>query len=360
MPDATTSDLLDDLVERDFEQVVLCRDPGSGLRSVIAVHDTTLGPALGGVRMRAYPSDAEALADALALARAMTYKAALAGLPLGGGKSVVNAAPTPENKHRLLEVHARYIATLGGRYVPGVDMGTTVEDLERIARWAPVVCSQRGDPSAYTARGVVRSIEAALPHAGLGDRLGGLRVAVQGLGSVGVHVTRLLAAAGAQLVVADVAGERVAGVVAETGAATLPADRILLADVDVLCPCAGGGVLTAAVADGMRARLVAGAANNVLSSASVAVALAARGIVLVPDFVANAGGLMAVEAELRGDGSGLDALVDGIAATTATVLGRAGGSGSDTLSVALALAEERLRERRADRPWFPATEAAAR
>lgn len=343
--------LVHQLAQRDFEQVMLCRDPATGLESVIAVHDTTLGPALGGVRMRRYPSPEAAIADALDLAQAMTYKAALAGLELGGGKSVINADPTVANKAALLAAHARYIATLEGRYIPGVDMGTTIEDLKLIGQWAPVVCSQRGDPSLFTARGVVRSIEAALPYADL-DGLSGRGVAVQGLGSVGHHVVRMLVELGARVLVADVDETRVARVCAELGATPVAVADVLSTDVDVLCPCAAGAVITADVVAALRARVLAGAANNVLADRGLASVLAARGIVHVPDVIANAGGLMAVEAELRDDETELEARVDAIATTTDAVLARSAATGADTVSVALALAQERLDARRASRPYF--------
>jgi leucine dehydrogenase len=341
--------LTTELAERDFEQLVLCRDPGAGLRSVIAVHDTTLGPALGGIRMRRYPNPDAAVADAMNLAQAMTYKAALAGLPLGGGKSVIDADPTRSDKAALVTAHGRYIAALSGRYIPGVDMGMNVADLDLVARTGARVSSQRRDPSWYTARGVVRSIEAAAGWAG--TPVG--RVAVQGLGNVGRHVVDILLAAGAEVVVADLDDARVAGAVA-TGAHAVPAEEILTADADVLCPCAAGGVVTEALLDRLKARLVVGAANNVLATDDVAGSLAERGVVHVPDFVANAGGLMACEAELRGTDDGLLEMVDGIADTTLAVLRRGAGSRTGTVAVAVAMAQERLATHRSARPTFPA------
>ena len=323
----------------------------AGLRSVIAVHDTTLGPALGGIRMRRYPDHDAAVADAMNLAQAMTYKAALAGLPLGGGKSVIDADPTAANKAQLVTAHGRYIAALSGRYVPGVDMGMTVADLDLVARTGARVSSQRRDPSWYTARGVLRSIEAAAGWAGSpAGRIGS--VAVQGLGNVGRHVVDLLLSAGARVLVADLDDARVAGAAA-AGAIPVPADEILTADVDVLCPCAAGGVITEALLDELKARLVVGAANNVLAGDELAGALAERGIVHVPDFVANAGGLMACEAELRGTDDGLLSKVDGIADTALAVLRQDVGHRTGTVAVAVAMAQQRLSAHRAARPTFP-------
>ncbi|MGV9862934.1 Glu/Leu/Phe/Val family dehydrogenase [Rhodococcus koreensis] len=341
-----------ELAERDFEQVVLCRDPSVGLESVIAVHDTSRGPALGGVRMRSYPSRKAAIADALNLAQAMTFKSALAGLPLGGGKSVINVDPAVPNRREILVAHARYIATLGGRYIPGVDMGTTVEDLDLIGHYAPVVVSRRGDPSYYTARGVVRSMQAALSEAGF-DGFGGRRVAIQGLGNVGFHVARMLTDYGAEVLAADIDPERVVRAADELGARPVELAEVLVTDVDVVCPCAGGGVIDDAIAAQLKAKVLVGAANNVLAHSGIAVGLAARGIVHVPDFLANAGGIIATEAELRDDESGLAERVDAIADTAATVLTRAHSAGADTVSVALELARERVAEHRMQRPYFP-------
>jgi leucine dehydrogenase len=348
-------DVVSAVDQRDFEQLVLCRDPGAGLRSVIAVHDTTLGPSLGGIRMRSYPSHDAAIEDALNLAKTMTYKSALAGLALGGGKSVIDAEPTPRNKARLLPAHARYIASLGGRYIPGVDMGTTPADLDLVNRWVAVVSSRR-DPSESTARGVVRAMAAALAWTNVA-RLDGVRVAVQGLGNVGRHVARMLHAEGARLVVADVRVDRVRTAVDEFGAEVVPVDDVLLADVDVVCPCAAGRVITEAVVDQLKARLVVGAANNVLAAPELASSLASRGIVHVPDFVANAGGVIACEAEIHGDDSALASKVAAIGDTTTTVLERAAANGEDVVRVAVDMAEERLAAKRANRPTFPALPA---
>jgi len=341
------------MTNRDFEQVVLCRDPGTGLESVIAVHDTTLGPSLGGVRMRAYPTFADAVGDALNLAQAMTYKAALAGLDLGGGKSVINAAPSAAGRRNLLLAHARYIEALAGRYIPAVDMGTSVDDLELIGRHVTTVASQRRDPSEMTARGVVAAIRSAVA---LHDdvTVSGARVAVQGLGHVGEHVTRLLSEAGAQVLAADIDPARVRAACRRYGATAAPVQDVLAADVDVLVPCAAGSVIDAGNAGTVKARYVIGAANNLLADDALAVTFARRGIVHVPDFVANAGGLIACDAELRQDDSTLLSRVDAIGDTAAAVLRRAAETGQDTVTVAVELAAARLGRSRARRPWFAA------
>ncbi|MFW0794000.1 Glu/Leu/Phe/Val dehydrogenase dimerization domain-containing protein [Gordonia sp. CPCC 205515] len=347
---SSTIDFLADVHDRDFEQIVLCRDPEVGLESVIAVHDTTLGPSLGGVRMRQYQSSVAALADAMNLAQAMTYKAALAGVSLGGGKSVINADPRVANRDEVLVAHAKYIASLGGRYIPGVDMGTSVRDLELIGRHVEVVSSQRGDPSYFTARGVVRSIEVALDACG--RSVDGSRVAIQGLGNVGLHVARMLTDAGADVFGADIDEARVHRAVNEIGVIAMDLDDILLADVDVVAPCAGGGVVDEQVVAGLRASVLVGAANNMLSHNALAQDLRERGIVHVPDFVANAGGLLAVDAEVRDDDSELEARVDAIADTARDILHRSESGGQDSVSVALTMAQELVAVNRKYRPYF--------
>jgi leucine dehydrogenase len=298
--------------------------------------------------MRHYANHDDAVADAMNLAQSMTYKSALAGLDLGGGKSVINAPADSPHRLELLAGHARYIAALGGRYIPGVDMGTTALDMEHLARWVPVVSSRR-DPSRYTALGVVRSIEAALLWVG-SDGLAGKRIAVQGLGNVGGHLVEMLVAAGAEVLVSDVDSERVRRAQRLHGAIPVPVEDILFADVDVVSPCAAGGVITESVVDRFKARMLIGAANNVLASASVAEALAARGVVHVPDFVANAGGVVVCEAEVRGTDAGIDAKIDAIRDTTTIVLAEATTSGVDVVTVANRLAVRRLEARRSARP----------
>ncbi|EXG80635.1 Glu/Leu/Phe/Val dehydrogenase dimerization domain-containing protein [Cryptosporangium arvum] len=334
---------LRDLRDRDFEQLVVCRDPATGLESVIAIHDTTLGPALGGVRMRSYADPEDAVRDAMNLAQAMTYKSAVAGLELGGGKSVINAPADSPRRDDLLAAHARFIASLGGRYIPGADMGTGAADMDLIARYVPRVSSRR-DPSRFTARGVLRALDAAASWAGVPVR----RVAVQGLGKVGSHLVELLRARGVDVVVADVDASRVRGLDA------VGVDEILAADVDVVCPCAAGGVLTEAVIDRLKARVVVPGANNALAADADAAMLAARGIVFVPDFVANAGGVIACEAEVKGTDDAIEAKIDAIGATTESILERASRHGTDPLTEARSLAARRLSTHR---PYFPAGDA---
>ncbi|WP_249353365.1 Glu/Leu/Phe/Val dehydrogenase dimerization domain-containing protein [Rhodococcus sp. Q] len=335
---------LDTLGEQNFEQLSVRRLDG-GFASIVAVHDTTLGPALGGVRIRKYATDDLAAADALRLARAMTFKAALAGLPLGGGKSVINADPRDDKTVEMLEAHGRHVAAFDGRYIPGADMGTGPADLEVIGRHAPRVSSDGRDPSPYTARGVVVSMETVanrLGSNGIGHKgLDGLRVAVQGIGNVGRGIVELLTARGARVVVADPDPERVASAVTDHGATATALDTVLLSDVDVVCPAGPGLVVTEEVAGRLRASAVVGAANNMFAGPGVGATLAARGVAYVPDFVSNAGGLISCAAEINGEVDFVDR-VDRIGVVVDEILHNAAVTRSDPESAAMALAHRRI------------------
>lgn len=345
--------LFDRMAADGFEQVVFCSDAASGLRAIIAIHDTTLGPALGGVRMRPYASELEALEDCLRLARGMTYKAAAAGVDLGGGKSVIVADPDAPGKETLLRAHGRFIRTLGGRYIPGIDVGTSQADMETIAReGARVSCIGR-DPSYYTALGVFEALRAGVAEAFGDPDLSGKVVAVQGTGHVGAHLARQLAAAGARLLVADTLPGRAERVAAEVGAEVVAADAIVGADCDVLAPCALGGVIDDDALGRLRCRVVAGAANNVLAAPRHAAALAERGIAYVPDYVANSGGLIFLEEDLAGhDDERLERRVRGVGERVREVFARAARNGITPDVAADRLAEERLTAMRRIGPAF--------
>ncbi|GAB2737168.1 Glu/Leu/Phe/Val dehydrogenase family protein [Amycolatopsis magusensis] len=288
---------VEELPVEGFERVVVDRAPGGALRSVIAVHDTTLGPALGGVRMRPYDNEEAAVAECLALARAMTLKAAATGLELGGGWSVIPgdvSAKTPE----LLLAHGRAIASLAGRFIPVNDVGTDQDDLRKIGEVAAPVCAQ-GDPSPWTALGVAAGILACARHLGHTE-LTGLRVGVQGAGHVGSALVHLLAEAGAEVLVSDVVAERAETVAESVGAEVVDPGALLTRELDVLAPCALGGVVTPASVGELRCRVIAGGANNVLASTRLAEDLLARGIVYAPDFCVNAGGAIFLQEQLLG------------------------------------------------------------
>ena len=293
-------DIVADLVEGDFEQALFCTDNASGLRSIIVIHNTTMGPALGGVRMRPYGTTGEALDDCLRLARAMTYKAAVAGLDQGGGKSVIIGDPRRDKTPDMLRAHGRFIEGLNGRYVPGIDMGTTQEDLRIIGEETAEVAGVGGDPAYYTALGVYHAIRAGVEFALGRDGLRGLRIAIQGVGHVGHALARLAAQDGASLTVADIRPDAAEGVASEVGAATVSPDEILTTACDVLAPCAAGGAITDELVPRLRCSLVAGAANNLLATPGVGTRLHSEGITYVPDYVANCGGILFLAEEASG------------------------------------------------------------
>ena len=250
------------------EQVVFCHDDESGLRAIIAIHSTRLGPAAGGVRMWSYESDDHALTDALRLSRAMSYKNALAGLPLGGGKSVIIGDSETQKSPELLKAFAQHVQRLGGTYWCAEDVGMGDKDIEVLGDHCDYVFGlpgEVGDPSPYTAEGVFMGMRAAVEHR-FGSWGPGLRVAVQGIGKVGYHLCELLHEADVQLVVADIANSAVQQPVEKLGAVAVGIDEIYSADVEVFAPCALGGVINDDTIGQLRAKVVAGAANNQLAT----------------------------------------------------------------------------------------------
>jgi leucine dehydrogenase len=278
------------------EQVVFSQNQTDGLRSIIAIHDTRLGPALGGCRVWNYAREDEALTDVLRLSRGMSYKAALAGLPLGGGKSVIMADPFTDKTPEMMRAMGRAVNRLGGRYIIAEDVGVEVHDMDEVAketRFVSGVSGGAGDPSPWTAEGVFLALQAAVRHR-LGRGLEGVRVAVSGVGHVGSNLCRLLAGAGARLIVADIRPEAVEAIAAAHGAERAPPDAIHAAEAEVFAPCALGAVLNRRTIPQIRAQIVCGAANNQLATAEDDARLAARGILYCPDYLVNAGGLISV------------------------------------------------------------------
>jgi leucine dehydrogenase len=291
----------------DHDQVSFCRDRGAGLFAIIAIHDVTLGPAAGGARMWPYASEAEATRDALRLSRGMTYKNVMADLPHGGGKAVILGDPRTDKSEALLRAFGRFIDALGGRYIAAEDVGMTAGDMDIMAsetRHVAGVSNGRGasgDPSPFTAHGVFAALRVAVQHQLQRESLEGLRVAVQGVGSVGMYLCQLLHAQGATLVVSDVNPEAVAEAVARFGARAVRPEDIYAEDVDVFAPCALGAVLNDETLAKLRASLVVGAANNQLARPHHGDELARRGVLYTPDYVVNAGGIINVAAEIAGD-----------------------------------------------------------
>ncbi len=291
-----------DILAADHEQVVLRHDRNTGLRAVIAIHDTTLGPAVGGCRHWAYDSESSALIDVLKLSAGMTFKNALADVPFGGGKSVILGKPGERLSEAMLEQFGRWIEELGGRYVTAEDVGMRVADMRVVARRTRYVSGLGrngigGDPSPATALGVFIGMTAAAKYRLGVASLEGLRVAIQGLGNVGIKLCRQLHSAGARLVVSDIDASRVNRAVAEFGARAVPPDAIFGEKVDVFAPCALGGILSQTSVAQLQAKVVAGSANNQLADQDVAAMLAARDVLYAPDFVINAGGTISVAAE---------------------------------------------------------------
>ena len=300
---ASTLKLFDTIAEMGHEQLVVCHDKASGYRGIIAVHDTTLGPALGGTRFWHYATDEEAIVDALRLARGMTYKNAVAGLNLGGGKSVIIGNNRTPNREMLFRAHGRFVDSLGGRYVTAEDVGTSTGDMDFVhmeTDYVAGLAGASGDPSPVTAHGVFRAIQASAYQRWGSDSLEGKTVAVQGCGNVGHHLARELHRAGAKLVVTDIDPERVKRVVAETGARAVTIPEIYGQQADIFAPCALGAVINDETLAQLRVEIVAGAANNQLLDDRHGDLLEERGILYAPDYVANAGGVINVYSELAG------------------------------------------------------------
>ena len=299
-------DLFGLMSEYQYEQIVMCHEPYTGLKAIICVHNTTLGPALGGIRMWPYETEQEAIVDAMRLARAMTFKAAVAGLNLGGGKTVVIGDARADKSEMLFRALGRFIDTLNGRYIAAEDVGTATEDMEYIAMETPYVtgidfvAGGSGDPSPMTAYGVYQGIRACAKQAYGSDSLRGRKIAVQGTGNVGGHLCDLLAEAGAELWVTDINEEGSKAVAERTGGTWVEPDSIYDVECDIFTPCALGGVINPDTIDRLTCSIVAGAANNVLLDDAMGEELHKRGILYAPDYVINAGGLINVSEELGG------------------------------------------------------------
>jgi leucine dehydrogenase len=353
-------DVFDQIHEAHHEQVVFCHDQESGLDSIIAIHDTTLGPALGGTRMWPYRSADEALIDVLRLSEGMTYKAAVADLELGGGKAVIIGDSKRDKTPELLRAHGRFVDTLGGRYITAEDVGIGVEDMEYVYEETKYVTGIRstphgsGDPSPVTAYGVYHGIKASCRKKLGTDELKGIRIAVQGAGHVGYHLCENLASEGAVLTICDIDDERVRKVVDDFRATAVDTDAIYDVDCDVFAPCALGAIINDGTLRRLRCSIVAGAANNQLEENRHGDALDAKGILYAPDYVINAGGLINVYGELVGYGiETAKQKARGIYGTLLSIYDIAEEDGIPTYRAADRLARERIRkarEQKAQRP----------
>ncbi len=294
------------LEKYDYEQVVLAHDKAAGLKAIIAIHDTTLGPALGGTRMWTYKSEEDAIVDALRLARGMTYKAAAAGLNLGGGKTVIMGDARKDKSEALFRSLGRYVQSLNGRYITAEDVGTTVQDMDYVHLETDYVTGispafgSSGNPSPVTAYGVYRGMKAAAKVAFGDDNLSGKTVAVQGVGSVSYTLLKHLHEEGANLIVTDINEESVRRAVNDFGAKAVSVDEIYSVECDIFSPNALGAVINDDTIPHLKAKLIAGAANNQLKEERHGDILHEKGIVYAPDYVINAGGLINVADELSG------------------------------------------------------------
>jgi leucine dehydrogenase len=339
----------------NHELVAFHHDPGSGLRAIIAVHSTRLGKGLGGCRMWPYASEDEALTDVLRLSRGMTYKAALAGLPQGGGKSVILGDPRRDKTPEMMRAMGRFVDTLGGRYVVAEDSGTSVPDIKLMAEHTrhvggltdakALAQGRTGDPSPATAYGTFVGIQAAVKWRLRRTGLDGLKVAIQGVGNVGYRLARHLHEAGAKLWVTDIHAPAVERCVKEFGATAVGMDEIFALPVDVFAPCALGAIVNDRTLPQLKAPIVAGAANNQLAAPRHGQALMERGILYAPDYVINAGGIIEIFYEEGGDYDEhkVREHLERIGKTLATVFKRAQEEQRPTGEIADRMAEERFR-----------------
>jgi leucine dehydrogenase len=343
-------DIFSAMTDQDFENVLFCHDKVTGLRAIIAVHDTTLGPGFGGTRMRAYPDEQAALADALSLARGMTYKNAAAGLNIGGAKGVIIGNAATDKSEALFRAYGRFVQRLGGLFITAADYGTTPADVAHMRAETPYAVAipesgpRQGSISLATAIGLTHGMRIAARHAFGTTDLTGMRVAVQGAGSVGAHAVRLLVEAGAQVTVGDIDHERLQAL--EPLGVKFADDPNHMHSLvgEVFCPCAVGGVLSAGSVDELAAQVVAGAANNQLADPQAGLALHERGVLYAPDFIVNAGGI-SYAADRGVDGRPHEEALgrlERIADTTDAVLAHAAREHIPPYRAAERLAERRL------------------
>lgn len=325
-----------------YERVLLAEEPAAGYRAIVALHSSRLGPAVGGTRRWRYASDEDALVDALRLARGMSYKNAMAGLPMGGGKSVILADGAVTSRSALFQAHGRLVESLAGRYVTAEDVGTSHEDMaivRRETRWVAGLT----DPSPVTARGVLRAMMAAARHRWHSDDLAGRTVAIQGCGHVGASLAKQLAAVGAHIVLCDLDRARAEQCADACGGTVVPPDGVYDVAADIYAPCALGGTLNGETIPRLRGEIVVGAANNQLALPADADRLVARGILYVPDYVANAGGVIDGARDICGwPGERSRAAVEALYDTTLELLRTAERGGISPAVAADRLAEARL------------------
>ena len=348
-------ELFDKLAEMGHEEVVVASDPSCGYRGIIAVHSTALGPALGGTRFWQYESDEAAITDALRLSRGMTYKNAVAGLDLGGGKSVIIGDNRTQNREAIFRAHGRFVESLGGRYITAEDVGTGTADMDYVHLETEHVAGLKdksGDPSPVTAHGVFRAIQASAKNRWGSDDLHGKVVAIQGCGNVGRNLANELHEAGAKLIVSDIDPARAERVAKETGAAIVSGDEIYSVKADIFAPCALGGIINDETLPKFQFEIISGGANNQLLEERHGDKLEEMGMQYAPDYVANAGGVINVFGEVAGwDSERALRKADDIYDTVLQVFEIAKAEGIPSYEAADRLAERRLAS--AGKKWKP-------
>jgi leucine dehydrogenase len=349
-------ELFETLAGMGHEEIVLASDPSCGYRGIVAVHSTVLGPALGGTRFWQYDSDEAAITDALRLSRGMTYKNAVAGLDLGGGKSVIIGDNRTSDREAIFRAHGRAVESLGGRYITAEDVGTTTTDMDFVNMETEHVAGLKhksGDPSPVTAHGVFRAIQASAKNRWGSDDLTGKVVTIQGCGSVGRYLAKELHEAGAKLIVSDIDQSRAERVAKETGATIVQGDEIYAAKADIFAPCALGGIINDETLPILKVEVISGGANNQLLEERHGNELESRGMQYAPDFVANAGGVINVFGEVAGwDSERALRKADDIYDTILQVFEIAKKDGIPSYEAADRLAERRLAS--AGKKWKPA------
>ncbi len=334
----------------DHEQVVFCQDKDTGLKAIIGVHNTILGPALGGTRMYNYQTEWDALNDVLRLSRGMTYKAAITGLNLGGGKAVIIGDPKKIKTPALMKRFGEFVHTLGGKYYTAEDVGMETSDMDTVREVTPYVTGiseskgGAGNPSPVTAYGVYMGMKASVKFAYGTDNLEGKKILVQGIGHVGEELVRLTAEEGANVIITDINQERLLEVSGKYGAEIYKGEDLYAETADIYAPCALGATINDETINKLKVKVVAGAANNQLASENIhGPLLQGKGIVYAPDFLINAGGIINVYAEIEGYGRDqIMAKTENIYNTTLDILNKAKATGMTTNTAAVSIADERI------------------